>query len=102
MEREIARLTANNTFLGYLPHEGLTALEHVAFTVERPHVVHDSVEGTIKFLDTDAGRKLRLFMEAGGKVSFSAEGTGRTDGHGVVQNDFRLHGLIASPHAPLP
>jgi hypothetical protein len=96
--RELARLAAQpGGVIGYLPHMGNTALENAAFLVERPRIVHDSVQGTLKFLDTHAGSTLKAYMEAGGNIAFTTEGVGSVDEHGIVQNDFHLSGIIATP-----
>jgi len=101
MEREIARLSYQpGGVMGYL-YKGCPVLDHAAFLVERLHIVHDSVQGTLQFMDTSDGRALKAHMLVGGQVSFGAEGTGRTDGNGVVQDDFHLVAFVASSHALL-
>ena len=100
MVRELAR---NGQVIGYLPHDGsmYRTLESAAFVVERAAVVHDSVQIQVKFFENEAGWRLKRFMDCGGHVDFSMEGVGTVDG-GVVQNDYHLTGIIATPGPPKP
>lgn len=102
-ERELERL-AQAPMMGMIHHgpgpAQHTDLTNVAFAVEHMRIDGDEVKGDLKLLDTCAGTRLRLLLEAGAKISFSSTGLGSTDEHGVVQDDFQLTGVIALPPEP--
>jgi hypothetical protein len=70
-------------------------LSTVAFLIERPRIDGGEVKGDLKLLDTHAGRLLRTYMEAGGRVAFTSRGIGRVDDNGMVQDDFQFEGVEA-------
>jgi hypothetical protein len=110
LEREVenyARLVQNNRALGELDHpdSSVINLANASHMVTKIWMEGKDCKGTIRVLDTPAGKTLRTLVESGVQLGISSRGMGsvkESNGVTLVEDDFQLicFDMVSDPSTP--
>jgi len=110
LEREVenyARLVQNNRALGELDHpdSSVINLANASHMVTKIWMEGKECKGTIRVLDTPAGKTLRTLVESGVQLGISSRGMGsvkESNGVTLVEDDFQLicFDMVSDPSTP--
>ena len=110
LEREVenyARLVQNNRALGELDHpdSSVINLANASHMVTKIWMEGKECKGTIRVLDTPAGKTLRTLVESGVQLGISSRGMGsvkENNGVTLVEDDFQLicFDMVSDPSTP--